>query len=121
MSQASAASHDVHDLLPHMRESSEFEETAYLLEDMSTLIAGTAAAADHDTIVERRHHKIVNVEGRDGSEPSYQGVTGAPVESISPLGRHVGWMTVVGLNVGKMIGTGIFSTREFRYIPIMEF
>ncbi|KAI5863700.1 amino acid transporter [Durotheca rogersii] len=46
----------------------------------------------------------------NGSKPSYQEVTGAPVESRSPLGYHVGWLTVIFLNVNQMIGTGIFST-----------
>lgn len=36
---------------------------------------------------------------------------GAPDEgSISPLGQHVGWVSVVALNLSQMIGTGIFST-----------
>ncbi|KAI4860411.1 amino acid transporter [Hypoxylon rubiginosum] len=46
----------------------------------------------------------------NGSKPSYQEAAGAPVESKSPLGYHVGWLTVVFLNVNQMIGTGIFST-----------
>ncbi|KAF3353391.1 hypothetical protein VdG1_08375 [Verticillium dahliae VDG1] len=35
---------------------------------------------------------------------------GAPVESKSPLGYHVNWLTVIFLNINMMIGTGIFST-----------
>ncbi|CAJ2508920.1 Uu.00g139460.m01.CDS01 [Anthostomella pinea] len=46
----------------------------------------------------------------NGSKPSYQEAVGAPVESKSPLGYHVGWLTVIFLNVNQMIGTGIFST-----------
>ncbi|KAL7619803.1 hypothetical protein AAE478_010348 [Parahypoxylon ruwenzoriense] len=46
----------------------------------------------------------------NGSKPSYQEAAGAPVESKSPLGYHVGWLTVIFLNVNQMIGTGIFST-----------
>ncbi|KAI2616808.1 amino acid transporter [Hypoxylon sp. NC1633] len=46
----------------------------------------------------------------NGSKPSYQEAAGAPVESKSPLGYNVGWLTVVFLNVNQMIGTGIFST-----------
>ncbi|TGJ80725.1 hypothetical protein E0Z10_g8019, partial [Xylaria hypoxylon] len=41
---------------------------------------------------------------------TYQEAVGAPVESQSPLGYHVGWTTVIFLNVNQMIGTGIFST-----------
>ncbi|KAI2780126.1 amino acid transporter [Daldinia loculata] len=46
----------------------------------------------------------------NGSKPSYQEAAGAPVESKSPLGYHVGWITVLFLNINQMIGTGIFST-----------
>ncbi|KAI0165293.1 amino acid transporter [Hypoxylon sp. FL1284] len=46
----------------------------------------------------------------NGSKPSYQEAAGAPVESRSPLGYHVGWLTIIFLNVNQMIGTGIFST-----------
>ena len=49
--------------------------------------------------------------GGNGSEPSYQETSGAPVERDSPLGYHVGWFTIIFLNVGQMIGTGVFSTR----------
>lgn len=51
------------------------------------------------------------VKGGNGSKPSYQEAVGAPVESKSPLGYNVGWITVIFLNVNMMIGTGIFSTR----------
>ncbi|KAJ4183515.1 hypothetical protein NW755_009550 [Fusarium falciforme] len=50
------------------------------------------------------------VKGGNGSKPSYQEAVGAPVESDSPLGYNVGWVTVIFLNVNMMIGTGIFST-----------
>ncbi|KAF7543409.1 hypothetical protein G7Z17_g10764 [Cylindrodendrum hubeiense] len=49
-------------------------------------------------------------KGGNGSKPSYQEAVGAPVESASPLGYNVGWITVIFLNVNMMIGTGIFST-----------
>ncbi|OTA96558.1 hypothetical protein M434DRAFT_19599 [Hypoxylon sp. CO27-5] len=49
-------------------------------------------------------------KAENGSKPSYQEAAGAPVESKSPLGYHVGWITVIFLNVNQMIGTGIFST-----------
>jgi hypothetical protein len=56
---------------------------------------------------------------------------GAPTEAVSPLGYHVNWLSVIFLvslvglliagtsadfdlqNVSKMIGTGIFSVREY--------
>lgn len=53
------------------------------------------------------------VKGGNGSKPSYQEAVGAPVESSSPLGYNVGWLTVIFLNVNMMIGTGIFSTRTY--------
>ncbi|TFK75091.1 high affinity methionine permease [Pluteus cervinus] len=36
--------------------------------------------------------------------------TGAPTEKVSPLGYHVDWISVVFLNISKMIGTGVFTT-----------
>ncbi|KAI0409560.1 high-affinity methionine permease [Xylaria palmicola] len=49
-------------------------------------------------------------KAQNGSGVTYQEAVGAPVESRSPLGYHVGWVTVIFLNVNQMIGTGIFST-----------
>ncbi|GAP85989.2 putative high-affinity methionine permease [Rosellinia necatrix] len=49
-------------------------------------------------------------KAQNGSGVTYQEAVGAPVESKSPLGYHVGWVTVIFLNLGQMIGTGIFST-----------
>ncbi|CAI6334864.1 unnamed protein product [Periconia digitata] len=40
----------------------------------------------------------------------YQDANGAPVETVSPLGYHVGWAGVLFLNVSQMVGTGVFST-----------
>ncbi|KAI9708247.1 MAG: hypothetical protein M1820_004201 [Bogoriella megaspora] len=48
--------------------------------------------------------------GGNTEKPTYQEASGAPVESTSPLGYSVGWVTVVFLNLSKMVGTGIFST-----------
>ncbi|KAI1312454.1 high-affinity methionine permease [Xylaria venustula] len=50
------------------------------------------------------------VEANNGSGVTYQEAVGAPVESRSPLGYHVGWASAIFLNVNQMIGTGIFST-----------
>ncbi|CZT12731.1 related to methionine transport protein, high affinity [Rhynchosporium agropyri] len=46
----------------------------------------------------------------NNSKPSYQEASGAPVEKDSPLGYDVNWFTIIFLNVGQMIGTGVFST-----------
>ena len=51
--------------------------------------------------------------GGNNSGPSYQEVSGAPVESNSPLGYSVGSITILFLNISMMIGTGIYSTRRY--------
>lgn len=56
-------------------------------------------------------HYVVGKAGND-SEVSYQDAVGAPVEVDSPLGYSVGPVTIIFLNISKMIGTGIFSTRK---------
>lgn len=54
--------------------------------------------------------EFVQEYGGNESKPSYQEASGAPVESVSPLGLHVTSFTTVFLNIGQMIGTGVFST-----------
>ena len=49
-------------------------------------------------------------KGENNSSPSYQETSGAPVESRSPLGYHVGPITIIFLNLSKMVGTGVYST-----------
>ncbi|BEJ14494.1 hypothetical protein CspHIS471_0402610 [Cutaneotrichosporon sp. HIS471] len=62
-----------------------------------------------------KFHKVEDVDyvqekgGNDGGT-SYQIANGAPVEAVNPLGYHVGFWTSLMINVGGMIGTGIFST-----------
>lgn len=55
--------------------------------------------------------EFVHEYGGNNSKPSYQEASGAPVENVSPLGLEVGWFTTIFLNIGQMIGTGVFSTR----------
>jgi hypothetical protein len=55
--------------------------------------------------------EFVQEHGGNNSKPSYQEASGAPVENISPLGLEVTWFTTIFLNIGQMIGTGVFSTR----------
>lgn len=55
--------------------------------------------------------EFVHEYGGNESKPSYQEASGAPVENISPLGLQVTWFTTIFLNIGQMIGTGVFSTR----------
>jgi hypothetical protein len=54
---------------------------------------------------------VIEKAGND-SEISYQEASGAPVEVVSPLGYSVGSFTIILLNISKMIGTGIYSTRK---------
>ena len=49
--------------------------------------------------------------GANSSKLTYQEASGAPIETKSPLGYSVGAVTVIGLNLNQMIGTGVFSTR----------
>jgi hypothetical protein len=49
-------------------------------------------------------------KGGNDAPPTYQEASGAPVESRSPLGYHVGAISIYALNVSMMIGTGIYST-----------
>lgn len=51
-------------------------------------------------------------QGGNNSGPSYQDVSGAPVEVKSPLGYSVGGVTILFLNISMMIGTGVYSTRK---------
>lgn len=54
---------------------------------------------------------IGEVGGND-APTTYQDASGAPVESVSPLGYSVGPVTILFLNISMMIGTGIYSTRK---------
>lgn len=56
--------------------------------------------------------EFVHEYGGNQSKPSYQEASGAPVENVSPLGLHVDGFTTIFLNIGQMIGTGVFSTRR---------
>ena len=60
-------------------------------------------------------HYVVKKAGND-SEISYQNAIGAPVEISSPLGYSAGPLTIIFLNISKMIGTGIFSTRKWKVV-----
>ncbi|KAF7345132.1 Amino acid transporter-like protein [Mycena sanguinolenta] len=67
--------------------------------------------------VYRPHSDAASEKGgseKDAIEIDVTGVVsnpgGAPTETVSALGRHVGWLSVVFLNINNMIGTGVFST-----------
>lgn len=71
-----------------------------------------AVAPTGDAELENRNLKYTLETARNDSDPSYQVATGAPVELESPLGYSVGPVTIIFLNVSKMIGTGVYSTRK---------
>jgi hypothetical protein len=62
--------------------------------------------------------EFVHEYGGNFSNPSYQEASGAPVESVSPLGLEVTSVTTVFLNIGQMIGTGVFSTRQYFHVLV---
>lgn len=75
--------------------------------------AGVVSSHELDTEVDDGSLRYTVEEGFNSSNPTYQEASGAPVESKSPLGYSVGWVTVVLLNLSMMVGTGVFSTRTF--------
>jgi len=77
-----------------------------------TEAAGTVPL-DEGEVSDGSLHYVVEKGGND-SQPSYQEATGAPVEVDSPLGYNVGAITIIFLNISKMIGTGVYSTRKPR-------
>ncbi|KAG6026835.1 hypothetical protein E4U41_001158 [Claviceps citrina] len=76
--------------------------------DAGKTISGSSDGAS-DVVYDGRL-AFTRVKGGNGSEATYQEAAGAPVERDSPLGYHVGWVTIIFLNVNQMVGTGVFST-----------
>lgn len=72
---------------------------------------GVTTIAQTDASDGSLHYVEVDQSG-NGSGPTYQEATGAPVEVNSPLGYSVGPVTIICLNISMMVGTGIYSTRE---------
>jgi len=74
---------------------------------------------DSSQIASEKHGSLEYVaqQGENGSVPTYQEASGAPVEIRSPLGYRVQWFTIIFLNIGQMVGTGVFSTRESIHRP----
>ncbi|THV86340.1 amino acid transporter [Aureobasidium pullulans] len=66
--------------------------------------------SSHEIVSTAGDLKFVVEQGGNGSQPSYQEVSGAPVEANSSLGYAVGPVTIVLINISKMIGTGVYST-----------
>lgn len=76
-------------------------------------LKGDAGDENYDSEVSDGDLKYVGNKGGNYSNTSYQEASGAPVEVSSPLGYSVGAVTIIFLNINKMIGTGIFSTRKW--------
>lgn len=68
--------------------------------------------AQHNFIADGDLKYAIEQSG-NGSGPTYQEASGAPVETHSPLGYAVGPITIMFLNISKMIGTGVYSTRKY--------
>lgn len=51
-------------------------------------------------------------EGGNNAPATFQEASGALVEQQSSLGYSVSAFTILFLNIGAMVGTGIFSTRK---------
>jgi hypothetical protein len=71
----------------------------------------TTSAEVSEVEISEGNLKYVVEKGGNDSPASYQEASGAPVEVTSPLGYAVGPVTIIFLNISKMIGTGVFSTR----------
>ena len=76
----------------------------------------TPTFPDRDGVSDGSLHYVVEKAEND-TPPTYQEASGAPVETRSPLGYAVGPVTIVFLNLSKMVGTGIYSTRKHSRWP----
>lgn len=88
-----------------------FRRSVHDKTDDSATSSSNDVFSSHEIVSTTGDLKFVVEQGCNGSQPSYQEVSGAPVESKSSLGYAVGPVTIVLINVGKMIGTGVYSTR----------
>lgn len=74
-----------------------------------------ASSTPNGTVTFDGDLKYVGEVGGNDAPEMFQEAGGAPVESHSPLGYSVGPVTILFLNISMMIGTGIYSTREYTY------
>lgn len=80
--------------------------------------ATTTTAVDNATEISDGNLTYVAEQGGNNSLPSYQEAVGAPVERQSPFGYDVGPVTIIFLNISKMVGTGVYSTRKQASAPL---
>ncbi|KAM5346141.1 hypothetical protein ACJ41O_009146 [Fusarium nematophilum] len=69
----------------------------------TTVSVDVEASDSEPSVIHDGGLAYTRVKGGNGSKPSYQEAVGAPVESTSPLGYHVGWITVIFLNITASI------------------
>lgn len=81
-------------------------------EKTATTAAQSASGSDSYAIREGSS-EYTAAEGLNSSTVTYQDASGAPVETASPLGYSVDVLVGFCLNINQMVGTGIFSTREW--------
>ncbi|KAH8432677.1 high affinity methionine permease [Aspergillus melleus] len=74
--------------------------------------------SDNASIIDNGSLHYTAEGGLNSNEITYQEASGAPIEVDSPLGYSVGYVTVIFLNLSKMIGTGVFTTREWPFLPL---
>lgn len=75
-------------------------------------VAAQPASESEETIV-HGDVKYTAAEGLNSTSVTFQDASGAPVETSSPLGYSVSYLAAMCLNINQMIGTGIFSTRQW--------
>ena len=75
-------------------------------------VTTTSTSLYHEEVTDGSLHYVVDKAEND-TPTTYQEASGAPVETKSPLGYAVGPITIVFLNLSKMVGTGIYSTRKY--------
>lgn len=79
-----------------------------------------ATKQEEETVIRDGGLEFTREIGGNNSKPSYQEASGAPVETQSPLGYQINWFTVIFLNIGQMVGTGVFSTRTKFFFQIFD-
>lgn len=90
---------------------SRFFSARKVPDETETYITDAASGPDPGVITDGTLNFVAE-GGENSSYTAYQEASGAPVESKSPLGYSVGPVTIAFLNLSRMVGTGIFSTRE---------
>ncbi|KAG8853927.1 hypothetical protein FRB96_007936 [Tulasnella sp. 330] len=88
-------------LAPANQAATMSPQVGYAPSSTAALDTRSRFSVDSDDIV------ITNGVALDATQKN---AGGAPIEETSPMGREIGWWSIVFLNFSSMIGTGIFST-----------